>query len=57
MVEKREGVNNFSFGGMNKIVGSSKKDESKRVDKEGNFVSKLYSQCRDNFSFNPGETE
>lgn len=50
-------MNNFSFGGMNKIVGSSKKDESKRVDKEGNFVSKLYSQCRDNFSFNPGETE
>lgn len=57
MVEKREGVNNFSFGGMNKIVGSSKKDESKRVDKEGNFVSKLYSQRWDNFSFNPGETE
>lgn len=50
-------MNNFSFGGMNKIVGSSKKDESKRVDKEGNFVSKLYSQRWDNFSFNPGETE
>lgn len=46
-------MDNFSFETENKIVRNSREDKSKKMDKEENFVSKLYSQPRDNFPFGP----